>query len=295
MQHLPAWLTDSLEEFRLHHGLETPVEVLEATGRRITLRFSGHVGSSCCAMDYFDDLKDILERKAETMFAIWEATLDPSPGHGSYCVKYARLDFLGDIRRAMEEVGGLVGSRMDEFKAIGRDGGSQFNELCFCVLTANYTAEGGARIQSAMGTGFETLARSDLSKRLKSLGYRFPNVRAGFIVENRRLRGTLHESLECFNDCADAREWLVENVKGFGYKEASHFLRNTGHTDVAIIDRHILRFLVKEGLIEEPKTLTRKRYLSIERLLRAIAGALGISLSELDLYLWYMMKGEVLK
>lgn len=269
------------------------MNLLEAAGRRITVSFSGHVCASCCAMDYFDDLKALMESNAGCPFALWEATLDPR--QESYDVKYVRLDFLDDIRRAMDEVGGLVGRRMDEFDDVGKDSGAQFNELCFCVLTANYTAEGGARIQGAIGDGFDTLPHADLAKRLKSLGYRFPNTRAGFIADNRHLRASLQETLKCFRDGAEAREWLVENVKGFGYKEASHFLRNTGYRDVAIIDRHILRFLMKEGLIEEPKTLTRRRYLSIERLLRGIADELGISLSELDLYLWYMMKGKVLK
>lgn len=277
------------------HGSEAPVGLLEVAGRRITVRFSGHAPASCCALDYFDDLKVLMESKAGCPFALWEATLYPRPGHESYDAKYVRLDFLNNIRRAMGEVGGLVGRRMGEFDDIGRDSGAQFNELCFCVLTANFTAEGGARIQGAIGEGFGMLPHADLAMRLKSLGHRFPNTRAGFIVDNRHLRPSLQETLKRFRDGAEAREWLVENVRGFGYKEASHFLRNTGYRDVAIIDRHILRFLVKEGIIEEPNTLTRRRYLSIERLLRSIANELGISLSELDLYLWYMMKGKVLK
>jgi len=246
-------------------------------------------------MDYFDDLKVMMEEKAGARFAFWEAALDLSPGREGYEVKYARLDFLPDVLKAMEEVGGLVEKRIEEFGAAGKDDGSQFSELCFCVLTANYTAEGGARIQGAIGDGFDTLPRAELARALKALGHRFPNTRAAFIAENQRLRADLQQTLRCFSGGAEAREWLVENVKGFGYKEASHFLRNTGHMDVAIIDRHILRFLVKEGLIEEPKTLTRSRYLSLERLLRGIAVELGISLSELDLYLWYMMTGKVLK
>jgi N-glycosylase/DNA lyase len=246
-------------------------------------------------MDYFDDLKALLKRKSGSPFAFWEATMDPSPHNESYDVRYVCLDFLGGIRKAMDDVHGLVERRMEEFKAVGRDDVAQFNELCFCILTANYTAEGGARIQKEIGDGFSKLPLPILSKKLKSLGYRFPNTRAGFIVENRRLQKDLRRSLVCYKSGVEAREWLVENVKGFGYKEASHFLRNTGFSDVAIIDRHILRFLVKEGLIEEPRSLTRRRYLSIERLLRGIANELGISLSELDLYLWYKMKGKVLK
>jgi N-glycosylase/DNA lyase len=246
-------------------------------------------------MDYFDDLKALMEKKAGAQFSFWEASLDPTPGREGYEVKYARLDFLPDVRKAMEEVGGLVERRVGEFSAAGKDGSTQFSELCFCVLTANYTAEGGARIQSAIGDGFNTLPRAELASVLKALGHRFPNTRAAFIAENQRLRTDLQLTMSCFRSVTEAREWLVENVKGFGYKEASHFLRNTGHMDVAIIDRHILKFLVKEGYIEEPRTLTRSRYLSLERLLRGIAVELGISLSELDLYLWYMMTGKVLK
>lgn len=271
------------------------MELIETTGRRLTVRFSGHVPASCCAMDYFDDLKAVMEKKAGSKFAFWEASLDPTPGSEGYEVKYARLDFLPDVRKAMKEVGGLVKRRIEEFCTAGKDGGAQFSELCFCVLTANYTAEGGAKIQSAIGDGFDTLPRAELARVLKVLGHRFPNTRAAFIAENQRLRADLQQTLRCFRSGTEAREWLVENVKGFGYKEASHFLRNTGHMDVAIIDRHILSFLVKESLIEEPKTLTRSRYLSIERLLRGIAVELGTSLSELDLYLWYMITGKVLK
>lgn len=271
------------------------MDLVETSGNSLTVRFSGHVLASCCAMDYFDDLKAVMEEKAKARFTVWEAALDPSPGCEGYDVRYARLDFLSEIRDAMEKVGGLVRRRVEEFRDAGKDEGEQFSELCFCVLTANYTAEGGARIQSAMGNRFETLSRAELAKALKALGHRFPNTRAAFIAENQPLRTTLQQTLKCFRTGMEAREWLVDNVKGFGYKEASHFLRNTGCADVAIIDRHILRFLVREGLIEEPKSLSRSRYLSIERLLRGIAAELGVSLSELDLYLWYIMTGKVLK
>ena len=93
-----------------------------------------------------------------------------------------------------------------------------------------------------------------------------------------------------------AREWLVENVKGLGYKEASHFLRNVGYKQLAILDRHILRLLEEDGFIEEvPKSLGRKRYLEIEKKFEGIAGKIGMTAAELDLYMWYMKTGKVLK
>ena len=61
----------------------------------------------------------------------------------------------------------------------------------------------------------------------------------------------------------EKREWIVKNIKGMSYKEAGHFLRNVGFgSEVAILDRHILRNLVKLEVIDEiPKTLSPKIYL----------------------------------
>ncbi len=61
------------------------------------------------------------------------------------------------------------------------------------------------------------------------------------------------------------------------------------------MERYIIHVLRDEGLIEEPKTLTRKRYLEIEEKEREIANRIRMNLAELDLYLWYMKTGEVLK
>ena len=78
-------------------------------------------------------------------------------------------------------------------------------------------------------------------------------------------------------------------------KEASHFLRNIGFSNYAIIDFHIIDLLVKEKLITRPKTLTPKRYLEIESILETLAKKTKLSLGELDLYLWYMETGKILK
>jgi N-glycosylase/DNA lyase len=52
----------------------------------------------------------------------------------------------------------------------------------------------------------------------------------------------------------------------------------------------------EHGLIGQvPRTLSMKKYLAIEDQLEELAEMVGISLGELDLYLWYMKTGEVLK
>jgi len=195
--------------------------------------------------------------------------------------------------------GGLkekVDSRLREFREVGKKSNDEiFNEMCFCILTANYSAEGGMHIQKSVGKGFLKLPEEELAKRLKELGHRYPQLRAKFIVEARKHHGSLKETIESFGSEEKAREWLVKNVKGLGYKEASHFLRNIGFKNLAIIDFHIIDILEKHGLIERPKTLTRKKYLEIEKILREIAKKLDMNLAELDLYLWYEETGKVLK
>ncbi len=194
------------------------------------------------------------------------------------------------------EVRVLVEKRIKEFKKMRRKSNKEiFKELCFCILTANFTAERSIKIQRKIDEGFLTLSNSKLSRKLRKLGHRFPEVRARYIAEARSYASLLRNIIESFDDESKLREWLVKNVKGIGFKEASHFLRNIGYTNFAIIDFHILDILTEHKIIKKPKILSKKRYLEIENLLRRIAKKLNLSLAELDLYLWYMKTGKVLK
>ena len=81
-----------------------------------------------------------------------------------------------------------------------------------------------------------------------------------------------------------------------GWKEASHFLRNIGNRDLAILDRHILKNLVRTGALERlPKSLTPKTYLAIEEKFAAFSKRVNIPMDELDLLFWSMETGEILK
>ncbi|UCD02946.1 MAG: N-glycosylase/DNA lyase [Candidatus Aenigmatarchaeota archaeon] len=199
---------------------------------------------------------------------------------------------IGDLKKS--ELRQTVDVRLNEFKSLGKQIKEEvFKELCFCLLTANYSAEGGMRMQDEIGDGFITFPKEKLAIILKELGHRFPEARAGYIVEARKHIWTLDEVLLMPGE--SAREWLVKNVKGLGFKEASHFLRNVGFENLAIIDFHIVDILVKNGMIEKPKTLTPKRYMEIEKVLKKLGGEMGMSMAELDLYLWYCETGKVLK
>ncbi len=194
------------------------------------------------------------------------------------------------------EIKNVIDSRMMEFEELGKKQSNEiFKELCFCFLTANFSAAGGIKIQKEIDDGFLQLNEEELSKKLSELGHRFPNARAGFIVEARKYKDNIKSILNSFSNRREARQWLVNNVKGLGMKEASHFLRNIGYKDIAIIDFHIVDLLEREGLIEKPKTLSAKKYLETENLLEKISKKTGLNLGELDLYLWYKETGKVLK
>lgn len=179
-----------------------------------------------------------------------------------------------------------VDARIKEFKELGKKSNDEiFKELCFCILTANYSAEGGIRIQKAINDGFLTLSEPELVTKLKEHGHRFPNMRAQFIVRAREHKDNLVLD----------RDWLVKNIKGIGYKEASHFLRNIGFCDCAIVDFHILDSLVNAGLMKRPNTMTKKIYLEAENILKKIGKEAGLNMAQLDLYLWCTETGKVLK
>jgi len=169
--------------------------------------------------------------------------------------------------KSIEEIAyPLVERRIREFEALGKYGDELdlFSELSFCVLTANWSAERGIKAQESIGkANFAKLSFEELLEKLKEVGHRYPISRARFIVENRRLIGRLRSIWE--KPSREARKILVGEAKGISWKEASHFLRNTGKLDLAILDKHILRFLFNEGIIKEmPKGWTQRKYEEIE-------------------------------
>lgn len=187
----------------------------------------------------------------------------------------------------------IIDQRMKEFRDMKKKTNRDwFCELCFCLMTANWKAKESIELQEQLShEGFCAWPQKKLAGFLKKKGHRFWPQRAERISLARK-----HiEIKDIMIKEKDPREWLVKNIKGLGYKEASHFLRNVGYEDYAIIDRHIINTLIEKKLIEPPKTITKKRYLEIENILAGIAKKAGLNQAELDLYLWYLKTGKVLK
>lgn len=201
------------------------------------------------------------------------------------------LDSVDELKKS--EVREIIKKRINEFKSFEKKTNRDwFCELCYCLMTANWKAEESMKLQEELWhEGFCDLEHKKLEDFLKKKGHRFWPQRAERIVDARKYQNIKNilkkEKLP--------REWLVNNIKGLGYKEASHFLRNVGYEDYAIIDFHIVDLLVKEKIIERPNTLTKNKYLEIENVLRTLGKKSGLTLAELDLYLWYLETGKILK
>jgi N-glycosylase/DNA lyase len=194
----------------------------------------------------------------------------------------------------------MVDERIAEFLGVKEmDSDAWFEELTYCLLTAYSSARMGQLCVDAL-CDCGTLAGGSLeevAETLRCQGHRFAERRAEYIVGARRLAPGLKGIIQGFESTREARRWLVENVKGLGWKEASHFLRNVGFFDVAIIDRHILSNMREHGLVtaDGKKGLTKRRYLEYEGMLKRVAERLGMTLGKMDLYLWYRKTGQVLK
>ncbi|MDD5633772.1 MAG: N-glycosylase/DNA lyase [Candidatus Omnitrophica bacterium] len=195
-----------------------------------------------------------------------------------------------------------IRKRLSEFKKVQRRPDKKiFSELCFCITTPQSKAVycdrsiRGLEKSGALFKGSVDKIRSGLT------GVRFPNNKARFISEARKLFTTngkvrVKDKLRT-EDILSTRKWLVENVKGIGFKEASHFLRNIGlGGDLAILDVHILKNMKKYGIIKEPpKDLSGKNYLIIEKKLRKFSEKIGIPMDELDLLFWSEETGQIFK
>jgi N-glycosylase/DNA lyase len=194
----------------------------------------------------------------------------------------------------------MVEDRMDDFRAVHEiDSFKWYAELVYCLLTAFGSALMGQKCVDALCCDNKLFEGSEDEIRvcLVEAGHRFPNKRAEYVHDTQHLAPTIKETIQGFKDSRKAREWLVENIKGFGWKEASHYLRNIGYFDLAIIDRHIINNLREYKIIElDPKKgLTKKRYLEVEKILDLVADEVDLQPGELDLYMWYRKTGKVLK
>ena len=215
--------------------------------------------------------------------------------------KDAKINRLKELYKEKESI---ISRRVAEFRRLWESGDEvdYLKELVFCILTPQSKAK--ICWQKVLELFEEKLifggSVEDIASVLTGVRFRFNKAyyivlaREKFIADGKII---LREKIKQFGRPLQAREWFVKNIKGMGYKEASHFLRNIGFGEnLAILDRHILKNLKHFGVISEiPKSLTRKKYLGLEKKFLSFARIINIPPSHLDLLLWCKETGEVFK
>ncbi len=188
-----------------------------------------------------------------------------------------------------------IQNRLLEFKQAFEEADDRqiLRELSFCILSSGVGPRIAGQCMSAIGEKLVDGEEDELLGRIGAI-HKYAENASRYIVFTREYlkeeHGFLLKSLvSSFGDRVERRDFFAKNpgIKGLGYMQASHFLRNLGFSGYAILDRNNLASLFELGIIGETKyPLTKKRYLEAENLMTEAANELGISLDEFDLLLW---------
>lgn len=190
-----------------------------------------------------------------------------------------------------------IEKRLSEFEAVPTS--MYFYELAYCLLTPQSSALHAEKVIHVLKElQFEEMGFDPEScLREKTTYIRFHRMKARHLLEMRNQFHVINSIVVSDQASHEKREWLVKNVIGLGYKEASHFLRNIGlGFDFAILDRHILRLLYQFKKIPvEVKSLSNKEYMRLERVFVEFAEELAIPVAHLDLLFWSINTGFIHK
>jgi len=210
---------------------------------------------------------------------------------------------IPEIKQVYSKFKKEIEHRLNSFKKIGENANAEelFTELAFCILTPQSKAKlCGETILSMQKKNILLQGtKNEIKEKLQKV--RFKNKKTEYLFEARNKffgdNNSIYENIKKSKSPLELREYLVKNVKGIGWKEASHFLRNIGlGADIAILDRHILRNIIELGILEEyPKNLSEKKYREIEEKMKKLSKNLEIPMDTLDHVFWAKETGEVFK
>jgi N-glycosylase/DNA lyase len=195
-----------------------------------------------------------------------------------------------------------ISVRLHEFEQLGS--GKSFDiwcEMIYCTCTPQTNAKhANAAVEKLKALDLADHGYvEDMATVLRDCGVRFHKNKAKYIDINRTKYKDLGDWIHGFikqHDVLYTRNWLADHISGWGYKEASHFLRNIGYgEEICILDRHILRCLEEHEVIDSiPKNLNSS-YMEIEQKMLEFSRQLGIPNAAMDLLFWYTQKGEIYK
>jgi N-glycosylase/DNA lyase len=212
------------------------------------------------------------------------------------------IDFNKEILDTYSKIKNEILDRLSEFKDQWSQGNNDyaFSELAFCLFTPQSKAKLCWTAISKIISNSLIFNGSSEDIMPFMVGVRFKKKKSQYLVEARSKfydNFDFKSFISSFNNSYLARDWLVTNIKGYGYKEATHYLRNIGLVgDLAILDRHILKNLKRANVIKEiPSSISKNKYLEIEKAMQKYAKDINISMDHLDFVLWYREAGEIFK
>lgn len=144
----------------------------------------------------------------------------------------------------------------------------------------------------------------DRTELIESISHlvRFPSQKVDRLIEFKIMwpvfNKWLFQAMEYKLSAVKVRENIVNNIQGFGYKAASHALRNLGYTNLAVIDTHILKY-AKQWLPFAGENVSypgsQKRYLYMEDCFRRWSQTrFGLDPCILDWFIWSKESGNAI-
>lgn len=208
---------------------------------------------------------------------------------------------IDELKTLYDQKKDEIKKRLGEFKEIYEEADEKriFEELCFCILSSGVGPKVAQKsidnIRDQLFNGNEDI----LFMKLKET-HKYPE-KVSYIIATRNYLNEefdlkIKEKLDSISDIQERRDFIANNkgIKGIGYVQASHFLRNIGYSGYAILDKNIVKTLFEFSLTEDTKPpSSKKRYLEKENKVKQLAEILDIHIDEVDLLLWSRRTGHV--
>ncbi|HLD42802.1 MAG TPA: DNA lyase [Candidatus Nanoarchaeia archaeon] len=199
---------------------------------------------------------------------------------------------ISSLKKEYSKKKDAIEQRLAEFSRIPPE--EYFYEGCFCLLTPQ--TSGKRSWEAVMEMKKADFWNSGIDPKQFLGRIRFHHTKAKRLLEFREMFPAVLKELTSRKSPKEIASYIIHDVKGMGLKEASHYLRNIGHRNLAILDRHILKNLQEYGALKAlPRTLTKKRYSLIEKRFRQFSEEIRIPIDHLDLLFWSNETGEIFK
>jgi N-glycosylase/DNA lyase len=191
-----------------------------------------------------------------------------------------------------------INQKLTEFVNVDKESEQALlSEMIFCIFAANSSAEMGELAQKLLtpkiGASIEEM-KAATHKRV-----RFYNKRTEYFFYNLQFlapHGGISQIIKNHQILHELRHFLIQHLMGFGYKEASHYLRNLGFSGLCIIDKHILRFCKEIKILRSDKAPKNgKEYIAIENKIIRFCQTNNYNIDAFDLAVWSMKTGKLIK